>query len=48
MQIVCPCIFFHQKHFNAIKRCWCGLFVHTDVLDPDTLPQLSEKEAGLE
>ena len=48
MQIVCTCIFFHQKHFNAIKRCWCGLFVHTDVLDPDTLPQLSEKEAGLE
>ena len=48
MQIVCPCIPFHRKHFDAIKRCWCGLFVHTDVLDPDTLPQLSPKEAGLE
>jgi ferredoxin-thioredoxin reductase catalytic chain len=48
MRIVCPCIPFHRKHFDAIKRCWCGLFVHTDVLDPDTLPQLTPKEAGLE
>jgi ferredoxin-thioredoxin reductase catalytic subunit len=48
MQIVCPCIPFHRKHFDIIKRCWCGLFVHKDVLDPDTLPQLSAKELGLE
>jgi ferredoxin-thioredoxin reductase catalytic subunit len=41
MQIVCPCIPFHRKHFDEIKRCWCGLFVHKDVFDPDTLPQLS-------
>jgi ferredoxin-thioredoxin reductase catalytic subunit len=48
MQIVCPCIPFHRQHFDTIKRCWCGLFVHQDVVDPDTLPQLSAKEVGLE
>jgi ferredoxin-thioredoxin reductase catalytic chain len=48
MQIVCPCIPFHRKHFDAMQRCWCGLFVHQDVTDPDSLPQLSAKEMGLE
>jgi len=48
MQIVCPCIPFHRKHFDAMKRCWCGLFVHQDVTDPDSLPQTSAKEMGLE
>ena len=48
MQIVCPCIPFHRKHFDAMKRCWCGLFVHEDVTDPDSLPQASAKEMGIE
>jgi ferredoxin-thioredoxin reductase catalytic chain len=48
MQIVCPCIPFHRKHFDAMKRCWCGLFVHQDVTDPDSLPQVSAKEMGIE
>jgi ferredoxin-thioredoxin reductase catalytic subunit len=48
MQIVCPCIPFHREHFDTIKRCWCGLFVHKAVIDPGTLPQLSAKEVGLE
>jgi ferredoxin-thioredoxin reductase catalytic chain len=48
MQIVCPCIPFHRAHFDAMKRCWCGLFVHKDVTDPDSLPQISAKEMGLE
>jgi len=48
MKIVCPCIPFHRKHFDAMQRCWCGLFVHQDVTDPDSLPQLSAKEMGLE
>ena len=48
MKIVCPCIPFHRKHFDALKRCWCGLFVHKDVTDPDSLPQVSAKELGLE
>ena len=48
MQIVCPCIPFHRKHFDAMQRCWCGLFVHQDVTDPDSLSQLSAREMGLE
>jgi ferredoxin-thioredoxin reductase catalytic subunit len=44
MKIVCPCIPYHQRQFNAMKRCWCGLFVHKDVTDPDSLPQISESE----
>jgi len=40
MRIVCPCIPFHRSHFDAMKRCWCGLFVHKDVTDPDSLPQI--------
>jgi ferredoxin-thioredoxin reductase catalytic chain len=47
MRIVCPCIPFHRKHYDAMRRCWCGLFVHQDVTDPDSLPQLTEKELGL-
>ncbi len=47
MQIVCPCIPFHRKHYDALKRCWCGLFVHQDVTDPSTLSQLPPEEVGL-
>jgi ferredoxin-thioredoxin reductase catalytic subunit len=44
MLIVCPCIPFHRKHFDAMRRCWCGLFVHRDVIDPDSLPQFPPEE----
>jgi ferredoxin-thioredoxin reductase catalytic subunit len=44
MLIVCPCIPFHREHFDAMKRCWCGLFVHKDVSDPDSLPQFPPDE----
>jgi ferredoxin-thioredoxin reductase catalytic subunit len=37
---VCPCIPFNRQYFDSMKRCWCGLFVHKDVTDPDSLPQL--------
>jgi ferredoxin-thioredoxin reductase catalytic subunit len=40
MTIVCPCIPFHRKHYDAMKRCWCGLYVHKDVADPDSLKQI--------
>ena len=40
MEIVCPCIPFHRQHFDAMKRCWCGLFVHQDVTDPAGLSQI--------
>jgi ferredoxin-thioredoxin reductase catalytic chain len=45
MLIVCPCIPFHREHFDAMKRCWCGLYVHKDVTDPDSLPQFAPDEA---
>lgn len=44
MKIVCPCIPFHRKHFDRMKRCWCGLYVHKDVTDPDSLPQIDPNE----
>ena len=44
MLIVCPCIPFHRAHFDKMKRCWCGLFVHQDVSDPDSLPQFPPEE----
>lgn len=40
MEIVCPCIPFHREHYDAMRRCWCGLFVHKDVTDPDRLKQV--------
>ena len=40
MKIVCPCIPFHREHYDAMKRCWCGLFVHKDVADPSKLRQI--------
>ncbi len=48
MRIVCPCIPFHRRQFDAMRRCWCGLFVHHGVIDPDSLPQMSRKELGVE
>jgi ferredoxin-thioredoxin reductase catalytic subunit len=48
MTVVCPCIPFHRKHFDIMKRCWCGLFVHKDITDPDKLPQIPLSEAGLD
>jgi len=45
MTLVCPCIPFHRAHYDAMKRCWCGLFVHKDVTDPDSLPQIPAAEA---
>ena len=44
MLIVCPCIPFHRAHFDQMKRCWCGLFVHKDVTDPDSLEQFPPDE----
>ncbi len=42
MRMVCPCIPFHRGHYDAMRRCWCGLFVHKDVTDPDGLRQIPE------
>lgn len=47
MKIVCPCIPFHREHYDAMKRCWCGLYVHKDVTDPDSLPQIPFNEINV-
>ncbi|MDW7649863.1 MAG: ferredoxin-thioredoxin reductase catalytic domain-containing protein [Bacillota bacterium] len=44
MRLVCPCIPFHRKHFELMKQCWCGLFIHKDVDDPSTLRQIPASE----
>ncbi|MBI4287476.1 MAG: ferredoxin:thioredoxin reductase [Chloroflexi bacterium] len=44
MKIVCPCIPFHKDHFDYMKCCWCRLFVHKDVTDPDSLRQIPYSE----
>jgi len=36
-KIVCPCIRFHVDEFAAMGKCWCGLFVRTDVEDGSDL-----------
>jgi ferredoxin-thioredoxin reductase catalytic chain len=41
MKLVCPCVPFHRKHYDTMKRCWCGLFVHKDVTNPDELLQIA-------
>jgi ferredoxin-thioredoxin reductase catalytic subunit len=46
MRIVCPCIPYHRRHFDAMRRCWCGLYVHKDVDDPSELLQIPESEVG--
>ena len=40
MHIVCPCIPFHRAHYDFMRRCWCGLYVHKDVKDMDEVPQI--------
>lgn len=37
VRIVCPCIPFHTDEFWAMGKCWCGLFIRTDVEDGSTL-----------
>lgn len=44
IELVCPCIMYHREHFDYMKRCWCALFVHKDVTNPDTLPQIPYSE----
>ncbi len=47
VRIVCPCIPFHMEQFAAIRKCWCGLFVRTDVADgAELLGVIDEPEAG--
>ncbi|MCS3924536.1 ferredoxin-thioredoxin reductase catalytic domain-containing protein [Methanosalsum natronophilum] len=40
MKLVCPCIPYHRKHFDAMKACWCQLYVHKDITDTSQLEQI--------
>ncbi|MDO8881265.1 MAG: Rieske 2Fe-2S domain-containing protein [Coriobacteriia bacterium] len=47
VRIICPCIPFHAEQFAAIRKCWCGLFIRTDVEDgAELLGVVDEPESG--
>jgi nitrite reductase/ring-hydroxylating ferredoxin subunit/ferredoxin-thioredoxin reductase catalytic subunit len=45
-EIVCPCIPFNMDTFAAMRKCWCGLFIRTDVEDGTTLHGVVEVPPG--
>ena len=48
VRIICPCIPFHAEQFAAIRKCWCGLFIRTDVEDgAELLGVIDEPEPGV-
>lgn len=44
--IVCPCIPSNLDEFAALRKCWCGLFIRTDVEDGSTLHGVSDVPSG--
>jgi len=47
-RIVCPCIPFNARQFAAMRKCWCGLFVRSDVEDGTALMGIvNEPEPGV-
>jgi ferredoxin-thioredoxin reductase catalytic chain len=44
--IICPCIPFYRDQFSAMRKCWCGLFIRTDVEDGAELIGVVEQQAG--
>lgn len=48
LKIVCPCIPFYLDQFAAMRKCWCGLFIRTDVEDgAELIGVIEEPEPGL-
>lgn len=45
-KIVCPCIAFNMDGFAAMRRCWCGLFIRTDVEDGSALHGVIDAPEG--
>ncbi len=46
-KIVCPCIPFFRDQFAALGKCWCGLFIRTDVEDgAELIGVIEEAEPG--
>ena len=47
LKITCPCIPFHAEQFAALRKCWCGLFIRSDVADgAELLGVIDEPEPG--
>lgn len=46
-QIVCPCIPFYREQFARLRKCWCGLFILSDVEDGGELLGVIEEVEGL-
>jgi nitrite reductase/ring-hydroxylating ferredoxin subunit/ferredoxin-thioredoxin reductase catalytic subunit len=47
LKIVCPCIPFYRAQFAAMRKCWCGLFILSDVEDgAELIGVIEEPEAG--
>lgn len=44
--IVCPCIAVNVVEFAAMRKCWCGLFIRTDVEDGSALHGVIERSEG--
>lgn len=46
-KIVCPCIPFYLDQFAALRKCWCGLFIRSDVEDgAELIGVIEEAEPG--
>jgi ferredoxin-thioredoxin reductase catalytic chain len=46
MTIVCPCIPFFRDQFAGMRKCWCGLFIRSDVEDGASLLGVIEEPEG--
>ena len=47
LKIVCPCIPFYRDEFAAMRKCWCGLFIRSDVEDgADLIGVIEQPEPG--
>lgn len=46
LKIICPCIPFHMDEFAKMQKCWCGLFIRTDVEDGSELHGVIEVPEG--
>lgn len=46
LKIVCPCIPFYRDEFAGIRKCWCGLFILSDVEDGAELLGVIEEPEG--
>lgn len=44
--IVCPCIPFYLDEFDAMRKCWCGLFIRADIADGSTLHGTIDRAEG--